>query len=108
MKAENWEKLNGSGWGEQNPSTATPSPLTREVGTVEIPMFMYEAKQSVLVPAAVYRAQGVGRVKRAQHRWDKRVRHVVNGVFWFLVGVAGFAGVCNLALRLADLLGKMV
>ena len=99
MKAETWELLNGSGWGEQNPSTAdaVPLPLAREVGTVEVPMFMFETTQSVLVPAAAYRAQGVGRVKRAEHQREKQVRHVVNGVFWCLVGFGVFALILNLA-----------
>lgn len=118
MRPETWEKLNGSGWGDLLYEGAAPSTtFAAKDNDIEhkdpdmglnVPGFMYETTQSVLIPAAAYYARGKGSVKRAQHRWDKQVRHVVNGVFWFLVGVAGFAMVCNLALRLADLLGKMV
>ena len=115
MKAETWEKLNGMVFGEvgcsetANPSTIFdgPPPLAGEAmrtindrtydGEINIPGFMYETTQSVLVPAAAYRAQGVGRLKHAEHQREKQVRHVVNGVFWSLVGFGVFALILNLA-----------
>ena len=104
MSPENWEKLNGTGWGDllcedANPTTIFdgPPPLAGAALTVEIPAFMYETTQSVLVPASVYRAQGMGRVKREAHRREKNIRHLVNGVFWSLVGFGAFALIVNLA-----------
>lgn len=103
MKAETWELLNGSGWGQLLSETANPSDNGEAVATspcrggLEVPAFMYETTQSVLVPAAAYRAQGVGRVKHAEHQREKQVRHVVNGVFWCLVGFGVFALILNLA-----------
>ena len=84
MRADTWEKLNGTGWGQKNPSTAdaVPLPLAREVDTVEIPMFMYETTQSVLVPASAYRAQGMGRVKRQERAEKKQRRDFRNGIVY--------------------------
>lgn len=84
MRADTWEKLNGTGWGEQNPSTAdaVSLPLAREVDTVEIPMFMFETTQSVLVPASAYRAQGMGRVKRQERAEKKQRRDFKNGIVY--------------------------
>ena len=93
MKAETWELLNGSGWGD-DPLAITDRPYD---GEINIPGFMFETTQSVLGPAAAYRAQGVGRVKHAEHQREKQVRHVVNGVFWCLVGFGVFALIVNLA-----------
>lgn len=114
MQSETWQLLNGYGFGDdpyRDGESIVPcndiEHKDPDMG-LNVPGCMYETTQSVLIPASAYYARGKGSVKRAQHRWDKRMRHVVNGVFWFLVGVAGFAMVCNLALRLADLLGKMV
>lgn len=98
MKAETWEKLNGTGWGE----------IPRQ--ELNVPEFMLSDYHTVsmVVPVAAYRAQGMGRVKRAQHLRDRQVRHVVNGVFWFLVGVLAFAGICNVFMLAADFFGKLV
>ena len=87
MKAETWELLNGSGWGDE-PRAINDRPYD---GEINIPWFMFETTQSVLVPAAAYRAQGVGRVKRLEHQREKQIRDVVNGVFWCLVGFGVFA-----------------
>lgn len=85
-------RLNGTGWGE----------MPRQ--ELNIPEFMLSDYRTVsmIVPVSAYRAQGMGRAKRAQHLRDRRVRHVVNGVFWFLVGVGAFVLVSNLFLWLAD------
>ena len=94
MQAETWEKLNGTGWGE----------IPRQ--ELNVPEFMLSDYYTVstVVPVAAYRAQGMGRVKHRQHRRDRQVRHVVNGVFWFLVGVGAFVALGNLGLKLADLM----
>lgn len=89
MKAETWEKLNGTGWGDEP---------QRDDMELDIPAFMFETTQSVLVPAAAFEHRGKGRVKHMQHVKEKRVRDVVNGVFWFFVVVAVFALLINLGL----------
>lgn len=115
MQAETWEKLNGMGFGEiaaakrqvpcgnSLPQSAEQTAPSSD-GALQIPEFMRSDYISVstVVPVSAYRAQGMGRVKRAQHLRDRRVRHVVNGVFWFLVGVGAFVLVSNLFLWLAD------
>ena len=92
MRAETWEKLNGTAWGE----------IPRQ--ELNVPDFMMSDYHTVslVVPVSAYRAQGMGRVKHRQRMNEKRVRHVVNGVFWFLVGVGAFVAIGNLGLWLAD------
>ena len=112
MQAETWEKLNGTGWGEEvlsesaNPSTTFggPPPFAREA--LDVPEFMLSDYYTVstVVPVAAYRAQGMGRVKRRQHLQEKHERQFVNGLFWFLVGVGAFVLLGNLGLKLADLM----
>lgn len=104
MRTETWEKLNGTCWGD-DPRAISDCTYN---GELEIPAFMFEPTQSVLVPAAAFRAQGVGRVKHARRMEQKQVRDVVNGVFWMLAGVGAFAAVCKVAMLLADALGRMV
>lgn len=96
MKAEHWELLNGSGWGDE-PRAFGESPC---IGEVEIPGFMFETTQSVLVPAAAYYAQGVGRVKRQVRAEKKQRRDFRNGVVWM-------GAVCSL-LVLANLLMEVI
>ena len=103
MKAETWELLNGMGFGDaphgaqmQNAecrmqNSGSDACASQRYDELLIPGFMFETTQSVLVPAAAYRAQGVGRVKRLAHQREKQIRDVVNGVFWSLVGFGVFA-----------------
>lgn len=94
MKAETWEKLNGTGWGEKPEKD------------LQVPEFMLADYYTVstVVPVAAYRAQGMGRVKHRQHLQEKHERQFINGLFWFLVGVGAFVLLGNLGLKLADLM----
>ncbi len=78
MRAENWELLNGTGWGDE-PQRDDVGIVTYE-GELEIPGFMFETTQSVLVPAAAFRAQGMGRVKRQERAEKKQRRDYKNGI----------------------------
>lgn len=90
MKAENWELLNGMGFGER---TINDRPYE-----VEVPGFMYETSYSVLVPASAYRAQGTGRVKRQVRAEKKLRRDFMNGLVYT---VAAF-GLLVVAINLAE------
>lgn len=78
MRAETWELLNGSGWGDDL-RTINDHPYD---GEIEIPMFMFETTQSVLVPASAYRAQGMGRAKRQERAEKKQRRDFRNGIVY--------------------------
>lgn len=78
MRAETWELLNGSGWGDD---LRTINDRSYD-GEIEIPMFMFETTHSVLVPASAYRAQGMGRVKRQERAEKKQRRDFRNGIVY--------------------------
>lgn len=80
-------RLNGTGWGEVS--------VDREV---QIPMFMYETTQSVLVPAAAYRAQGVGRMKRQARAEKKQRRDFKNGIAYVAL-MFGLLALANLMVE---------
>lgn len=94
MKAENWKLLNGSGWGDE-PQAINDRPCDVEL---DIPSFMFETAQSVLVPAAAYRAQGVGRVKHQIRAEKKQRRDFRNGIVYIGMMV-GFLALANLLME---------
>lgn len=106
MRAETWEKLNGTGWGQLLSEDANPSDNGEAVATspcrggLEIPMFMFETTQSVLVPASAYRAQGMGRAKRQERAEKKQRRDFRNGIV--------YTGLMFGLLALANLLVEVI
>lgn len=91
MRAETWELLNGTGWGDDL-RTINDRPYE---GEIEIPGFMFETTQSVLVPASAYRAQGMGRVKRQERAEKKQRRDFKNGIVYtgLMFGLLALANV---------------
>lgn len=89
MKSEYWELLNGSGWGDEP---------QRDDMELDIPAFMFESTQSVLVPAAVYRAQGLGRVKHQVRSEKKQRRDFRNGIA-YMVMIFGALALANVLVE---------
>lgn len=104
MKAETWEELNGTGWGQLLSEDANPSDNGETVATspcrggLEIPMFMFETTQSVLVPASAYRAQGVGRARKKERAEKKQRRDFINGIAYVALAF-GLLVLANLAVE---------
>lgn len=89
MKAENWKLLNGMGFGDEP---------QRDDVELDIPAFMFETTQSVLVPADVYRAQGVGRMKRQARAEKKQRRDFKNGIAYVAL-MFGLLALANLMVE---------
>lgn len=98
MKNENWELLNGQGFGER---VHLPSPLKGNAcgDGIEIPEFMrnYSYNGRVGVPVSAYCGRAMGRERARKHQQDKARRDMINGLFYCFAAFGVLVFVVNLA-----------